>query len=79
MSYVNIKVIAFSGYRGDENPRALIINDETVTVVKILDKWMEESYSDRLRKRFFIVKADNNQRYKIYIDEKTTEWFCEVG
>ena len=78
MSYVNIKVIAYSGYRDDESPRAFLMNDETMTVVEIVDKWIEESYSDRMRKRFFIVKTQDNRQYKIYIDEKTSEWFCEI-
>jgi len=78
MSYVNIKVITYSGYRDDERPRALIINDETMTVVEIVDKWIEESYPDRMRKRFFIVKTDNDKQYKIYVDEKTAQWFSEI-
>ena len=78
MSYVSIEVIAYSGHRVNERPTSLLINDETVTVVEILDMWIEEGFSDRVRKRFFIVKADDNQNYKIYIDEKTSEWFCEI-
>jgi hypothetical protein len=77
MSYQNIKVIDYSGYRGNESPRAFSINDEIITVVEIPDKWIEESLSDRTRKRFFIVKTNDDRQYKIYIDEKTLEWFCE--
>ena len=32
MSYENIKVIAYSDYRGDESPRAFFINDEKILV-----------------------------------------------
>ena len=78
MSYVNIKVIDYSGYRDEESPRAFFMNDETTTVVEIVDKWIEESYSDRMRKRFFIVKTQDNRQYKIYVDEKTSEWFCVI-
>ena len=78
MSYVSIKVLTYSGYRGDERPTSLVINDKTMTVVEILDRWIEEGFSDRVRKRFFIVKADNNQDYKIFIDETSSEWFCEI-
>ena len=79
MSYVNIRVTAYSGYRVNESPRTFILNDETMTVVEIMDKWIEEDFSNRLRRRFFVVKADNEQHYKIYVDETTSEWFCEVG
>jgi hypothetical protein len=78
MSYENIKVIAYSGYRGDESPRVFFINDEKITVVEIVDMWIEESFSTRMRKRFFIVKTNNDRQYKIYIDEKTLEWSCEI-
>ena len=78
MSYVNIKVIAYSGYRVNESPQTFLINDETMTAVEIVDKWIEESFSDRTRKRFFIVKTQDNRRYNIYVDEKTSEWFCEI-
>jgi hypothetical protein len=78
MSYENIKVVAYSGYRGDESPRAFFINDEKITVVEILDMWIEESLYNRMRKRFFIVKTHDDRQYKIYIDEKTLEWFCEI-
>jgi len=78
MSYMNIKVTAYSGYRDNESPRTFLINDENMTVVEIVDRWIEENFSDRMRKRFFIVKTHENQHYKIYVDEKTLEWFCEI-
>jgi len=78
MSYLNIRVTAYSGYRDNESPRTFLINDEKMTVVEIVDRWIEENFSDRMRKRFFIVKTHDNQQYKIYIDEKTSEWFCEI-
>lgn len=65
MSYVSIKGTAYSGHRVNERPSRLLINDETVTVVEISDMWIEEGFSDRVRKRFFIVKADDDQNYKI--------------
>jgi hypothetical protein len=78
MSYINITVIAYSGYRLHESPRAFLLNDVTLTVVEILDKWIEESYADRIRKRFFVVKTNNDKQFKVYVDEKTSEWFCEI-
>lgn len=78
MFYQNIRVIAHSGHRGDEKPRAFLINDEEITVVEILDMWIEESLLGKTRKRFFIVRGNDNQKYRIYIDEETLEWFCEM-
>ncbi|HXX81285.1 MAG TPA: hypothetical protein VEI46_07030 [Thermodesulfovibrionales bacterium] len=67
-----------SGYRGDEKPQAFLINNIKITVIEILDMWVEESFPHKSRKRFFIVKGNDAQKYKIYIDEKTLEWFCEM-
>lgn len=78
MSYKNIRVIAHSGYRGDEAPRAFFINDEKIAVVEILAMWIEESLSDKKRKRFFIVKGNDKQKYEIYNDEKTLDWFYKI-
>ena len=78
MPHINIKVITYSGYRVNETPRTLVINNGSVTVAEIVDKWIEENYSDGARKRFFIVKTHDDRHYKIYVDEKTAEWFCEV-
>ena len=35
-----IAVIAYSGYRNDESPRAFILYDEEITVKETLNKWM---------------------------------------
>ena len=78
MAYKKIKVIAYSGYQGDERPLAFFINGEKINVVEILDMWIEEGLSDKARKRFFIVKTDDQKRYRIYCDKKTLEWFCEI-
>jgi len=73
-----IEVIAYSGYRGEEIPRAMILHNEKIEVVEILSSWMEEGFKDRARKRFFKVKGSDGNLYKIYYNEKVMEWFCIV-
>jgi hypothetical protein len=73
-----IEVIAYSGYRGEETPRTIILHDERIEVVEIQNMWIEESVEDRARKRFFIVKGSDGIVYKIYCDEKVMEWFYVV-
>ena len=73
-----IKVIAYSGYRGEETPRAMILRGERIEVVGILRRWTEEGVGDRARKRFMIVKGNDGILHKIYYDEKTMEWFHRV-
>jgi len=78
MSYQDIKVMTHSGYRGDEKPQAFFINDRKIIVLEILDRWIEENTYDNTRKRFFVVKGNDSQKYKIFMDEKTLEWFGEM-
>jgi len=69
-----IEVIAYSGYRAEETPRTIILHDERIEVVEIQNMWIEESVEDRVRKRFFEIKGNNGNTYKIYYDEKVMEW-----
>lgn len=70
-----IKVIAYSGYRPEEIPRSFILHNEKIEIIEILDMWIEEGLHDRSRKRFFKVRGSDGFIYKIYLDEKTEEWF----
>jgi len=70
-----IEVIAYSGYQGEETPRAMIFGDEKIEVAEILKMWVEERLEDRSRKRFFKVKGSNGRTYEIYYDETVMEWF----
>ena len=78
MRQESIEVIAYSGYRGEETPRTIILHDKTIEVFEILDRWIEEGFEERTRKRFFIVKGSDGIVYKIYCDEKVMEWFYVV-
>lgn len=70
-----IQIISYSGYKGDEMPRAFVLHSEVINVVKILNMWVEESLIDKQRKRFFKVRGSDGYEYKIYYDEKTNEWY----
>ena len=75
MSDKRIGVIAYSGYRGEETPRFILIHNEKIEVVAILNMWIEEGIEDRVRKRFFKVKGSDGHTHKIYYDEKAMEWY----
>ncbi len=70
-----ITVIAYSGYRNDESPRAFILYEEEITAEETISTWIEEDLSGESRKRYFIVKGSDGYIYKIYYDEKKKEWF----
>jgi hypothetical protein len=78
MANQRIEIIAYSGYRGEEIPRAMVLHNERIGVAEILSSWMEEGLQDRVRKRFFKIKGSDGKLYKIYYDEKVMEWFYVV-
>jgi len=74
-----IKVIAYSGYRGEETPRIILLCGERIEVIEILSRWSEERSTDRARKRFYRVRGNDGFVHKIYYDEKAMEWFYVEG
>ncbi|NWG01905.1 MAG: hypothetical protein HXY44_03480 [Syntrophaceae bacterium] len=73
-----IEVIAYSGFRGEETPRTIFLNEKKIGVLEILKMWTEEGIKDRRRKRFFKVKGSDGSIYTVYYDEKFMDWFCKV-
>jgi hypothetical protein len=73
-----IEVIAYSGYRGEETPRIIILHGKRIEVAGVLNRWIEEGSADRERKRFFNIKGSDGSTHKIYYDEKVTEWYFVV-
>ena len=73
-----IEVIAYSGYRGEEKPRAILLHGARIEVIEILNQWIEERSDDRTTKRFYQMKGDDGVLCRIYYDENATEWFCII-
>jgi hypothetical protein len=70
-----IEVIAYSGYRGEESPKAFFIHGERVDVVEIVKRWVDEDLEQRGRKRSFAVKGSDGYIHKLYFDESAKAWF----
>ncbi len=70
-----IEVIAYSGYRVEEIPRAFIKNGERIEIIEILSQWVEESLRERIRKRVFLCKDKNGNVYHMVYDEMRKEWY----
>jgi hypothetical protein len=75
MSEEKIRVIAYSGYKGEETPRAFMLGGRRIEVVEIQESWIEEGIGDRTTKRFFRVKGSDGEIHKIFYDEKAAEWY----
>ena len=74
-----VKVIAYSGYRGEETPRIILIHGERIEVIEILSRWVEERSKNRTRKRFYRVRGNDGLIHRIYYDERAMEWFYVEG
>ncbi len=77
MSEEKIEVIAYSGYRGEETPRIILIRGKRIEVIEILNQWIEERTDERTRRRFYRVKGDDGVLRRIFYDEKAMEWLCK--
>ena len=77
MTREKVEVVAYSGHRGDEVPRAFKWRGTSVEVAEIRSRWIEQGIGDRNTKRGFrLIATDGNAYYLIY-DEQAQEWFCE--
>lgn len=70
-----IKVKSYSGYRGEETPRSLILEDKNINVVEVIKTWIEEDQVNRRRLRCFHLKGRDGLEHIIYYDEESTEWY----
>jgi len=75
MPFARIEVIAYSGYRGEETPRAFTLQDKRIEVVEILERWIEERLEDRTTTRCFKVKGNHGLVHTIYYNEKAMQWY----
>ena len=74
-----IDVIAYSGYRGEEIPRTILLSGKRIEVVEILRQWVEEGPENRKTRRFYRIRAGDGNLYTIYYGEKSMKWFHVNG
>jgi hypothetical protein len=71
----NIKVAAYAGYKGEECPRAFIVDGEEIDALEIVDRWIEEEAGGRRQKRYFTVKGSDGSVHTLSYDPVLMEWF----
>jgi len=54
-----VEVSAYSGYRGEESPRAFILDGKRIEVRMVLEQRIEEDAATKVRTRCFRVKGDD--------------------
>ena len=67
-SPVKIRVECYSGYRGDEEPRAFWLGSRRFEVVELQDRWLNPE------RRYFKVRVDDGRRFILRHDESSGEW-----
>ena len=72
-----VRVECYSGSRGDETPRRLLLGDhwEELTV---LDRWISEAAEGGSRRRWFRVRLERGTTSLIYYDETLDAWFSRA-
>lgn len=63
-----IRVICYSGYRGEETPRRFYIGERPIEVVEVLDRWLAPDH------RYFKVCCPAGDRYILRHDTQTGVW-----
>ena len=63
-----IRVESYSGYRGEETPRHILMDTYRVEVKKMIDRWQGPDH------RYFKVIGDDNATYIIRHDTVTWMW-----
>jgi hypothetical protein len=74
MADEGIKVAAYSGYRGEECPRAFFINGEAIGVTEVLAAWVEEGPQGGGRRRVFRLRGTDGHKHIVYYDEGSGKW-----
>ena len=63
-----LQVIAYCGYRGEQEPRAVIVDGERHEVIAIDDRWIEPGA------RFFRVRTSGDRRLLLRYDLSALTW-----
>lgn len=74
MMAITIDVSSYEGYRGEVSPRVFFAHGEKITVLEVLEMWIEEEGPDRTRKRFFHLKGSDGLLHKLYCDSESRQW-----
>lgn len=65
---MTVRVECYAGHRGEETPRALVIDDRRVEVVEVLDRWLAPEH------RYFKLKGDDGDVYIVRHDRASLSW-----
>ena len=65
---VSIEVVAYAGYQGEQEPRALVVDGQRLDVLGVADRWYDPEA------RYFKVRASDGAVYLLRCDAETLDW-----
>ena len=65
---MKIRVEFYSGYKGEETPRRLVIGEQVIGVAKVLDQWLAPDH------RYFKVEGADGSIYIVRHDMISLQW-----
>jgi hypothetical protein len=68
MGNPRLTVQALAGYKGEKTPRSFTLDDQTLSVQQVIDRWYSDTHS------YFRIKADDGQRYVLRLDLDEDVW-----
>ena len=67
-SRIEIKVICYAGYKGEETPRRFFLKERQIEVVDVVDRWIAPDH------RYFKVRGDDGALYILRHDTAADLW-----
>jgi hypothetical protein len=62
------KVECYAGYKGEQTPRAIVLNDRRIAVAEVLDEWLAPDH------RYFKIRGDDGDVYIVRQDVLSRAW-----
>ena len=69
---MKVRVLCYEGYRAEETPRAFLLGDRRVEVVRILDRWRGQDHE------YVKLDASAGARYILRHDRSRDEWEIQM-
>ena len=63
-----IDVECYSGHRGEQTPRTILLGGRRIEVTEVLDAWLGPDH------RYFKLKADDGDTYLVRHDVRSGRW-----
>ena len=69
---MKVRVVCYEGYKAEETPRAFLLGERRIEVVRVLDRWRGENHE--------YVKLDGSDgaRYILRYDRSRDEWEIQM-